>query len=69
MGKRRKPQPPASRLPRCIKRDAPMTVAKVEPMQAEGLRYARRTFHCPNCGRQQTYTMGLAELAHSEPRL
>jgi len=36
MGKRRKPQPPASRLPRCIKCDAPMTVAKVEPMQAEG---------------------------------
>jgi len=38
-----------------------MTVAKVEPMQAEGLRYELRTFQCPDCGRQQTYTMGLAE--------
>ncbi len=62
MGRRRKPQPPAARVPRCIKCDAAMTVAKVEPMQAEGLRYELRTFQCPDCGRQQTYTMGLAEL-------
>jgi len=36
-----------------------MTVAKTKLMQAEGLRYERRTFQCPDCANQQTYTMGV----------
>jgi len=58
MGKRR-----TARLPRCIKCDVSMTVVKVkvELIQAERLRYERRTFQCPDCAHQQTYTMGLTE--------
>jgi len=44
-----------------------MTVATVEPMQAEGLRYERRTFQCPDCAHQQTYTMGITTSRHCRP--